>query len=85
MALRLKSSLTTGGLANPVVATAELLGAILTGLLAVLAPIVGVALVAVGLIFTIRWTGRLQPLGRRTASGPGARGSPSNSSPASTG
>jgi len=51
--LRLKSSLTTAGLGNPVLATAELIGAIAFSVLAVLAPLlaaVGVAIVIVVLI-----------------------------------
>jgi len=48
--LRLKSTALTGGLGNPIVATGELIGAIVVSLLALLAPLVGLILVvALGL------------------------------------
>lgn len=45
--LRFKSTALTGGLANPVVATLELVGAVVTALLAIMVPLAGLALVAV--------------------------------------
>jgi len=47
--LRLKSTATTGGLANPVVATGEWIGAITLAVIAVLLPLLALA-VAVGLV-----------------------------------
>lgn len=43
------STLTTAGLANPLVATLELAGAVITSILAIATPILAVALVVVGL------------------------------------
>ena len=43
---RLKSSLATGGLANPLVATAELFGSVLTAVLALVIPVLVLLLVA---------------------------------------
>jgi hypothetical protein len=57
--LRLKSTALTGGLANPVVSTAELAGAAGTALLAVLVPLIGLALVLALLFVAFRATGRL--------------------------
>ncbi len=57
--LRLKSTSLTGGVANPVVATAELMGAVGVGLLAVLLPLAGLALVSALVFFSFRATGRL--------------------------
>lgn len=54
VALRSASSVVSGGLANPVVATAELVGSAFTALLAIIAPIVALALVAVILGLVIR-------------------------------
>jgi hypothetical protein len=45
--LRFKSTALTGGLANPLLATLELVGAVVTALLAILVPLAGLALVAV--------------------------------------
>jgi len=45
------STLTTGGLANPLVATAELAGAVVTSILAILAPLLVVLLLAGFLLF----------------------------------
>jgi hypothetical protein len=53
---RLKSTATTGGLANPVVATVELFGSLVTSVIAVIVPVVALALV-IGLIVTIRKIG----------------------------
>lgn len=57
---RLKSTTLTGGLANPLVASAELAGALVVALLAVLLPIVGllVALVTLGWLLRRAWRRR---------------------------
>ena len=52
--LRAKSTVFTGGVGNPVIATAELGGSLLVSLLALAAPIIALALVAVFLWFAIR-------------------------------
>ncbi len=56
---RLKSTALTGGFANPVVATAELLGAAATALLAILLPLVCLVAVVALLALGFRTTGRL--------------------------
>jgi Domain of unknown function (DUF4126) len=57
--LRLKSTVLTGGLGNPVLSTAELLGACVTALLAILLPLLGLALVLTLLVLAFRATGRI--------------------------
>ena len=52
--LRLKSTALTGGLANPVVATGELIGAIVVAALAVLVPVLCVVLVVLLLVAIVR-------------------------------
>lgn len=52
--LRAHSTVLTGGLGNPVVATAELGGALLLSFLALVAPVVAVALVILSLLVTVR-------------------------------
>lgn len=64
--LRLKSGLLTGGLGNPLVALAELTGALVLALLALLAPVVAVVLTAVLLVSAFRMARRLV-FGRRAA------------------
>jgi hypothetical protein len=56
---RLKSGTLTAGLANPVVATAELAGSVVTSILAVLAPILAVALIVLLLWWVYRTTRRI--------------------------
>jgi hypothetical protein len=56
---RVKSSLTTGGLGNPLVATVESAGALGLILLAVAAPVVALVLVVVVCVLTYRVLGRL--------------------------
>jgi hypothetical protein len=56
---RAKSTVLTGGLANPVVSTAELFGSIATSILAFLVPIVCVILILAGIYFVCRSAGRL--------------------------
>ena len=57
--LRAHSTVLTGGLANPVIATAELGGALLISFLALVAPAAAVALVILFLLVTIRLLRRL--------------------------
>ncbi len=57
--LRVKSAVVTGGLANPVVATGELGGAVGMSLLALAFPLVSVALVALFCFFAVRMVRRL--------------------------
>ncbi len=65
--LRLKSTALTGGLGNPIVATGELIGAIVVSLLALLAPLAGLILaVALGLSAYRRARGRMRRLGIRS-------------------
>jgi hypothetical protein len=52
---RLASTATTGGLANPIVATGELGGALTASLTALIVPIVGAILLAIGLALWLRW------------------------------
>ncbi len=59
VALRAKSSLSTAGIGNPLVSTLELVGSIITALLAILVPILCLALIAFLCIFVIRKVGRL--------------------------
>lgn len=56
---RLKSSVLTGGLGNPVVSTAELVGAIGTALLALVWPLVCLIIVVALVIIAFRATGHL--------------------------
>jgi len=66
---RLKSGTLTAGLANPVVATAELAGSVVTSVLAVLAPLVAVTLIVFLLWWVYRTTRRIF-FGRGTISTP---------------
>ncbi|HSB06375.1 MAG TPA: DUF4126 domain-containing protein [Thermodesulfobacteriota bacterium] len=58
VALRAKSSVSTGGIGNPLISTLELVGSIITALLAILVPILCLALIAFLFIFVIRKAGR---------------------------
>ncbi len=62
--LRLKSGLLTAGLANPLVALVELVGALLLALLALLVPLVALALAA-GLVLAAFRTAKRVVFGRR--------------------
>lgn len=64
--LRLKSATFTGGLANPVVSTGELVGATVTALLAVVIPVVCLIAVVAVIVLGFRAGGRLM-FGRGTA------------------
>ncbi len=59
VAFRGKSSVFTAGLGNPLVSTLELVGSITTALLAILVPILCLALITFLCIFAIRKAGRL--------------------------
>jgi hypothetical protein len=59
VALRATSSASTAGIGNPLVSTLELVGSIITALLAILAPILCLALIAFVCIFVIRKAGRI--------------------------
>ena len=61
--LRLKSTALTGGLGNPVVATGELIGAIILSVLSVLAPLLALVVVAALFLLVVRKVG--QALRRR--------------------
>lgn len=52
--LRLKSTALTGGLGNPIVATGELIGALIVSLLTLLAPLFVLVLVVVLAVFALR-------------------------------
>ena len=56
--LRLASSAMTGGLGNPFLATAELLGAITVAVLATLAPLIALGMVVVLVTIAVRKAGR---------------------------
>ena len=57
--LRATSSVSTAGIGNPLFSTLELAGSMITALLAILAPILCLALIAFLCIFVIRKVGRL--------------------------
>jgi len=64
---RLKSSTLTGGMANPVVSTAEWVGALFVAVLAVLLPLIGLLVSVLLIVYLVRRARRL----RRTAARPG--------------
>ncbi len=72
--LRLSSTALTGGAGNPVIATGEWIGAILTALLAILVPVICLILLVLLVIYAIRKAGRLFFRGRK----PGDRFDPQN-------
>jgi hypothetical protein len=67
------STLTTGGLANPLVSGAELGGSIVTSVLAVMVPVLAAAFVVAMLVWigthVRRWGGRQRTRRRRFTSG----------------
>lgn len=71
-ALRVKSSLTTGGVGNPVVATGELGGSLLLSVLALLLPALGLLLVVVVALWLLRWLWRRRGAARPAGGAPGA-------------
>jgi hypothetical protein len=58
VALRTKSSALTGGMGNPIVSTAEVVGSIVTSLLAIIVPILCLLLLALLCLWIVRKTGR---------------------------
>jgi len=67
--LRLKSTATTAGLANPIVATTELIGSVATSVLAIVLPLLALLLIALVLFVIYRVSRRLL---RRTGPAPAA-------------
>jgi hypothetical protein len=59
VALRTKSSALTGGIGNPLVSTAEVVGSVVTSLLAIIVPIFCLLLLALLCFWIVRKTGRL--------------------------
>jgi hypothetical protein len=57
--LRAKSTLTTAGLANPVVSTAELGGSLLLSILALLVPVLALVLLVLAAVLLFRWLRRV--------------------------
>ncbi len=66
VALRAKSSVSTAGIGNPLVSTLELIGSIITALLAIFVPVLCLALIGFLCIFALRKAGRLI-FGRRSS------------------
>lgn len=56
---RVKSTMATGGIANPLVATAETAGSVVLSLLAIVIPLVALALVVLLVVLLVRLKGRL--------------------------
>ncbi len=63
---RFKSTTLTGGAGNPVVSTMELIGAVLTSVLAIFLPVITLVVVVVLLVMVTRRVGRVA-FGRRSA------------------
>ncbi|MBA3518853.1 MAG: DUF4126 domain-containing protein [Rhizobiales bacterium] len=82
---RANSTALTAGLGNPVIATAELLGAGLVSILAVAAPFAALAVVVVFAWLALRLLRRLLRRGDPRASDPGASGPRASGPPASGG
>ena len=59
VALRAKSAVSTAGVGNPLVSTLELVGSVITAVLAILVPILCLVLIGFLFIFVIRKAGRL--------------------------
>lgn len=57
--LRAKSSLFTGGIGNVAIATLELVGSVITSLLAIILPVIGFILVAVLAVYLLLRAGRM--------------------------
>ena len=85
--LRLKSSVFTTGIGNPVVATGELMGSVALSLLGLLAPLLAAAVALILLVVLARRAGRLLRERRRTRppSSKGLRGEADRSPGASDG
>ena len=71
--VRAASAATTGGLANPVVATAELAGAVAVTIFALLVPVLTLLAVVIGILLAILWVRRRRAA--RRARGTVQRGS----------
>jgi hypothetical protein len=56
---RIKSTLTTGGMANPVVSTAETAGSAAIVVLALLVPVLGLLVLVTLVVLAFRWVGKL--------------------------
>jgi len=59
--LRLKSTALTGGLGNPVVATAEAAGSVIASIVAIVLPLVAVAVLIVGIVLVLRLRSSVTP------------------------
>jgi len=59
--LRLKSTALTGGLGNPVVATAESAGSVIASIVAIVLPLVAVAMLIAGIVLVLRLRSRFTP------------------------
>jgi len=59
--LRLKSTALTGGLGNPVVATAESAGSVIASIVAIVLPLVAVAMLIAGIELVLRLRSRFTP------------------------
>ena len=59
--LRLKSTALTGGLGNPVVATAEAAGSVIASIVAIVLPLVAVAVLIAGMVLVLRLRSRVPP------------------------
>ena len=70
--VRAKSTAFTAGLGNPVVSTAEMIAAAIVALLALLSPLLALALVIAFCWFTVRLVRKFLRSGERGASGPAA-------------
>lgn len=69
VALRAKSSMTTAGMGNSLIATLELIGAIIIALLAIIVPIICLVLILMFFIFVFRKMGTLIFGGKQTGNG----------------
>ncbi len=58
VAFRTKSSLATAGTANPIFSTLELVGSLMTSLIAIFIPVVGLILIALFLLWGVRKAGK---------------------------
>jgi len=69
VALRAKSSMATAGMGNSLIATLELIGAIIIALLAIIVPIICLMLILMFFVFVFRKMGTLIFGGRQTGNG----------------
>jgi hypothetical protein len=77
---RFKSTTLTGGIGNPVVSTMELIGAVVTSVLAIFLPLVALLAVVLLLVMVTRTVGRLA-FGRRSARAMAPSDAPPGSGP----